>query len=253
MIVDEAHHAAAETWEWLLNVCPARYRFGVTASEKRSDGRQALVRFNIGPVIYKMEFRSQVPIVVRPVETRFLTQYSGSQYTRIMRQIVNSDDRNMIIAKLVAQEIENDRRVLVLSRQIKHLENIRDSLWLHWEGDEGWLQFVEVVTGRLARKKRDDLIEGLRTGRIWCILGTQLFEEGVDIPALDCIILAYPGTDITVLQKVGRGTRQSEGKKDTLVYDLVDDYVPALSRQYLQRRRWYRRQKDVTIERAVRL
>jgi hypothetical protein len=58
VVVDEAHHAAAETWEWLLNTSPAHYRFGVTASEKRSDGRQPSVRYNIGPVIYKLKFES---------------------------------------------------------------------------------------------------------------------------------------------------------------------------------------------------
>lgn len=240
LIVDEAHHAAAETWSWLCNVCPAYYRFGITASEKRSDGRQPLVRFNIGPVIYKLAFQSQVPMIVRPVKTGFKTRYNGSQYRYILNELVKDDNRNMVIAKIVVREVKQGNSVLVLSREIKHLENIGDCIALAFDFDEGWLQYVEMVTGRLARRKQHELTAKLRDGEIHCILGTQLFEEGVDIPRLNRIVLAYPGTDITVLQKVGRGARKHEGKTETVIYDILDDLVRVFARQYLRRKAWYR-------------
>ena len=233
LIVDEAHHAAAETWSWLCNVCPAYYRFGITASEKRSDGRQPLVRFNIGPVIYKLAFASQVPMIVRPTKSGFRTRYNGSQYRYILNELIDNHPRNAMIAKIAVREIEKGHTVLVLSREIKHLENIL-KLMGPCDGK------VELVTGRLARRKQHEMTEALRDGSLSCILGTQLFEEGVDIPRLNRIVLAYPGTDITVLQKVGRGARKHEGKTETIVYDILDDLVRVFARQYLRRKAWYR-------------
>jgi len=233
VIVDEAHHAAAETWEWLLNVCPAKYRFGITASEKRSDGRHPSVRFNIGPVIYKLKFESAVPMVVRPVETRWRTTTPPQFWAQMMRKLINDEERNEIIARLIDREVAEGNYTLCLSRQIKHLQNIGDKL----TSTEG----VVLITGRQSRRMQAQGIKALRDGDIHCILGTQMFEEGVDIPRINRVILAYPGTEITVLQKIGRGSRQAEGKTETIIYDLVDEFVPSLARQFSDRRSWYKR------------
>lgn len=234
LILDEAHHAAAETWSWLCNACPSYYRFGITASEKRSDGRQALVKFNVGPVIHKLRFESQVPMIVQPVKTGFRTKYNGTQYTQIIRDLVRNHERNAKIAGLVAREIHAGTSTLVLSRQIKHLELIYDAL------PEDLKPHAMIVTGRLPRRKQHEITEQLRDGSLRCILGTQLFEEGVDIPRLNRIVLAFPGTEITALQKVGRGSRKFEGKTETIVYDMLDDLVRVLAKQYLRRRQWYK-------------
>lgn len=244
IIIDEAHHAAAETWEWILNMCPAYYRFGLTASERRSDGREPLVKFNIGPVIYKLKFKSPVPMTVIPVGTGHHARYSAQQYSRLVRDIVQDDERNQQIAELTRKAVEDDRTVLVLSRQIKHLEAIAYYL-------EGWMVDHAVVTGRLVRSRRDNAILDMKNGDLRCILGTQLFEEGIDIPRLDCIVLAYPGTAITVLQKVGRGSRLYPDKTDTLIYDIVDDMVPVCTRQWEERKAWYKATEGVTIGKAV--
>ena len=257
IVVDEAHHAAAETWEWLLNVCPAYYRFGVTASEKRSDGRQKLVRYNIGPVIYKLEFKSAVPITVVPVKTGFKTKYNGQQYTRIIKGLVNDDERNARIARIVDEEIIEGNSVLVLSRQIDHLENIHAKITKSMQcpdcqDDPGChgltCEQVQIVTGK--SKLRKEHIKALTDGSLRCILGTQLFEEGVDIPRLNRIVLAFPGTEITALQKVGRGARKYDGKTETIVYDLLDDFVRVLAKQFLRRKRWYK-SVDILVSPAV--
>jgi superfamily II DNA or RNA helicase len=235
VIVDEAHHAAAETWDWILNVCPAYYRFGITASEKRSDGRQPSVRFNIGPVIYKLKFESGVPMKVIPVETRWRTATPPQRWAYMMRELVNDEGRNQIIASAIDKEVREGNYVLVLSRQIKHLENIAQLM------SEDTFNKSKLVTGKLSRRLQTRGIKELAGGEIHCILGTQLFEEGVDIPRLNRIVLAFPGTDITVLQKVGRGARSFEGKTECIVLDFVDDFVPVLARQWNDRKAWYKR------------
>jgi superfamily II DNA or RNA helicase len=179
-------------------------------------------------------------MTVQPIQTDFRSRYNGQQYTRIIQELVKDEDRNALIAKVTVDEIRKGNSVLVLSRQIKHLENIYDHIALAFDFDQGWMQHVEVVTGQVQRGKRDKFIHDLREGNIRCILGTQIFEEGVDIPRLNRIVLAFPGTEITALQKVGRGSRAAEGKTEAIVYDLLDDLVRVLAKQYLRRKSWYK-------------
>lgn len=235
LIVDESAHAANDSYTWILNSCPAYYRFGLSASEKRSDGMEKLIRYNIGPVIYKMPFRSQVPIEVQPVKSNFRPSYGASQYTQLVRQLVNDEGRNAMIARIVEREVEQGHTVLVLSRQIAHMELIADKMTLAMDGR------VALVHGR--SRLRREMIEQLRTGELRCVIGSQIFEEGVDVPRLDRVVLAFPGTDVTTLQKVGRATRRHEGKEMSVVIDVVDHHSPVLGRQYMSRKSWYREAK----------
>lgn len=245
VVIDESHHAAAETYEWLLNVCPAYYRFGLSASDRRSDGRERLVRYSIGPIIYRMPFRSQVPIEVQPVFTPFRSSYSANFYMRLVAQLVRDDDRNQLIADVTARQVRKGNSVLVLSRQINHLERIAERLPADLEGH------YAIVTGRLRAAERTRLIEGLREGSLSCILGTQIFEEGVDVPRLNRVVLAFPGTDVTTLQKVGRATRSFAGKTMSVVIDVVDPDVPVLKRQWGERKHWYEKTARIHIRRIV--
>lgn len=54
VIVDEAHHAPADTWEPLIQKCPARFRWGLTATKERSDGWTFLLGLIFGPTIYSI-------------------------------------------------------------------------------------------------------------------------------------------------------------------------------------------------------
>ena len=78
VIVDEAHHAPAATWEVILNNLKARYRLGLTASPTRADGHHPYIRLLIGPVIHMQKFDSPVAVKVVPVPTDFNYRYRGS-------------------------------------------------------------------------------------------------------------------------------------------------------------------------------
>ena len=237
VIVDEGHHTGSMSYELILNQLPARYRFSLSASSKRSDGRMLLVRFNVGPVIYRAAFKSQVEVEVQPIFTNFRSPYNAMQWSRLVRELVENEERNRLIAEVAEKEVLAGRSVAVLSRQIKHLDLIAANFSPEMNGK------YAIITGRLVGRKREQILNSMRDGSLRCVMATQLLEEGVDIPRLDRIALAYPGTDVTVLQKVGRVSRRFEGKQMSLVYDLVDPHIAVLVRQYGQRKSWYRRAK----------
>jgi superfamily II DNA or RNA helicase len=68
---------------------------------------------------------------------------------------------------------------------------------------------------------------------------SQYASEGLDIPALDTLVLASPMSDVE--QAVGRIQRPFDGKKDPIVVDVRDDSIPMFEAQARKRDRFYER------------
>jgi superfamily II DNA or RNA helicase len=58
VIVDECHHVSAYSFEQVLSEVKAKYVFGLTATPKRQDGQEAIVRFQLGSVLLKVDAKS---------------------------------------------------------------------------------------------------------------------------------------------------------------------------------------------------
>lgn len=244
VILDEAHHAPASTFDQILNAMPAHYRFGFTATDKRADGRHPYMKVVIGPVIYRHKFKSKVPVEVVPVKTHgFYYGYRGSwDWRNLLNALKNDDERNCTIAKIVVDEIKAGNSILVLSREIDHLQNIYDFIDLEFGFDLGWTQQVEILAAALLNKdERKKMLADFREGKLKCILATQLADEALDVPRLNRIVLTFPGKhDGRIIQQVGRALREHPDKVDALVYDVVDDRVGVLRRQWMKRKQAYK-------------
>lgn len=238
VIVDEAHHVAAPSWEAVLNRCTAKFRFGFTASPTRADGMHPSMRFILGPVIHREKFSSAVKLEVVPVITDFNGMYRGSfDWTRLVTQLVQDPERNYKIAKVVKSELEKGNSVLVLSRRIEHLERIQALLGT---GESAG----EILTGKRTGTDRKDVLERFRSGRVRLLLATQLADEALDVPRLNRILLTHPGKhEGRIIQQIGRAIRAHPTKKDAVIYDFVDQRVGVLRRQWNERKRTYKQLK----------
>lgn len=235
--LDEAHHAAASTFEQVLNEMHARYRIGVTATERRADGRHPYLQTVLGPIIHREKFRSKVPVKVHPIkEHKFKYRMRGSwDYNKgLLPALVRNEERNAIIAKKAKWAMERGHSVLVLSRRIEHLQNIGALM----QGES-----VEILAGELCTKdQRKEILSRFKAGQLKCVLATQLADEALDVPMLSCVILTYPGKhDGRIIQQVGRALREHPGKDKAIIFDVVDDLVPVLRRQWTQRKVAYRK------------
>lgn len=237
VILDECHHAAAESFGNLLNDMPAKYRFGFTASETRADGNHPYTRLVIGPIIYRHKFESKVPVHVVPLKGhKFHYGYRGSwDWRNLIEALINDEDRNLAIATTVDEEIDRGNTTLVLSREIKHLENIKAQM-LH--------QDVPILKGDLPAIERHRILNAFRAGEITCVLATQLADEALDVPILSRVVLTFPGRhDGRLIQQVGRALREHDSKEGSIIYDVVDDRVTPLRRQWMERKRAYGKMK----------
>jgi superfamily II DNA or RNA helicase len=252
VIADEAHHVSAPTWEGVLNTCPARYRFGFTASATRADGKHPTMKFIIGPVIHKQKFSSPVKLDVVPVKTEFGFRYRGSfDWGRLLNALVCDEKRNGQIAEVAVREIRADNCVLILSRRIEHLEAVRDHIALQFDFDEGWMQGVKILTSKT--KGRRQVLNDFKEGKVWCLLATQLADEALDVQRLNRVCLTHPGkAEGRIIQQVGRALRTHPDKKDAIIYDFIDTRVSVLRRQWGMRKRAYG-SADIPVRKQRRL
>ena len=235
VILDEAHHASASSFEAVLNSCPAYYRFGFTASPTRADGMHPTMKFIIGPIIHRQKFSSTVPLRVHVVKTTFYARYRHrADWAPLLDALIADEKRNEQIAGIADREIQQGNSVLILSRRIEHLERIQETM-----GEK-----AVILTGKVAQKKRNQILHDFRRGKIQCVLATQLADEALDVPRLNRVMLVYPGKhDGRLVQQIGRAMRKNPEKKDAVVYDVVDGRVGPFREQWRQRKKFYRTHK----------
>jgi len=238
VLVDEAHHTPASTFRQVLEAFPARWRYGLTATPKRSDGLTPLLQLCIGPTLAEVTHEELVKggwlVVpeVRPVATG--VEPASGDYAAVVAELVEHKGRNVQIVGMAADLAEAGRTVLVLSNRVDHCQALADGLLA--------ADFrAAALTGKTPKARRASTLEAFRDGRLEVLCATSLADEGLDVPRLSAVILALPSrAEGRTVQRLGRLMRPHPGKAQPILLDLVDDH-PITRAQWRERRRAYRR------------
>ena len=240
VILDEAHHCPADTFLGIINLCSAKYRFGLTATPKRKDGLEFLMTDTIGPLLAEIEDselqaegRSQT-CVVRTVNTSFYTRYTADEWAYLMAELTQDSDRNRLIVQQVLRTWNDGHFPLVLSDRVDHCRVIANSLRANGMN-------AQLLLGEVPKQQRAQIIQMSKNGLVDAIVATKVADEGLDIPNLSCVHLTTPtANEAKTQQRVGRIRRPIEGKV-SLIVDYVDQRVSACIRMAKSRMSMYRR------------
>ena len=240
VILDEAHHVAASTFHSVVDRCPARYRLGLTATPEREDGLTALLELFLGAPLVTVTHDELVAAGVltvpeiHSVETDFTYPYTGAEdYAPMLAAVASDPLRNALIVNTVAEEARAGHVCLVLSGRIDHCHALADAVRARGLS-------AAVLTGEVKRAVRKELLDEARAGRLSVLVATSLADEGLDLPRLSRVFLAYPGRARgRTVQRLGRLMRPHADKTDAALFDFVDRKVPLLRRHHLERRRLY--------------
>ena len=231
VITDEAHHVPAEQWKSIVDYIPARYRWGLTATPDRSDGLGFMLNVFIGPLLYKVSTKFlidqgylQSPTII-PIATGYTPQkqdygfVQGNRntlnYTKAVSSICKDSARNKLISDLAIQAYKKKRQTLILVSRKSNANTIYKLLIQ--KGVKSC-----IMTSDISSDNRDLALRLFRKGSVKVIIATQLADEGLDVPNIDCIISASPAKHHgRVLQRVGRALRL--GGSSPIVFDLVDE------------------------------
>ena len=238
VLLDEAHHCPAYTFQNLINQFPARYRYGLTATPERRDGLSFILTGVMGPVIYHIrrddlfDNGEVMKPVIKAVHTNLYMSIVES-YGDMIVAITADEDRNEYILDFVSREAKTGHFCLVLSERIDHVH-------LLWE--QFCVQHPNIssacITSRSSKKIRDGVLKAMNRGEIRVLFSTKLADEGLDMPRLDRLFLTCPVRSINkVNQQVGRIMRRFPGKKDAVVFDFRDSLISLAESQYQTRLR----------------
>ncbi len=243
IIVDECHHAANATYREVLDKVRARYVYGFTATESRSDQLEPLEFMMIGDVAYKYsaadKARSlQLERIVIPRFTRSRILFEGlPSYYQCLEHIVHDKSRNEMIAEDVRQAIKQNRTCGVFTNLKVHAE-----LLFHLLKDSA--DHVYLLYGNNSTLENSRQIEEMNEipdqETILIIATGKIIGEGFDFPRLDTLFLTTPlSSEGPIIQTIGRIDRDYPSKADIQVYDYIDRNIPLFASQYKKRMRTY--------------
>ncbi|MFI6758978.1 DUF3427 domain-containing protein [Micromonospora sp. NPDC050417] len=226
VIVDEFHHAEAPTYARLLEQLRPRVLLGLTATPDRADGGdvrrwfdgqtavelhlwEALERQLLAPFQY-FGLHDEVDL-----STLAWKRGQGYETADLHRVYTGNDARARTILQAVRDKVDvNSMRALGFCVSIGHAEFMAD--WFTRAGVP-----ARAVTSRNPTHRRA-LIEAFKSGEVRVLFTVDLFNEGVDLPMVDTILMLRPTESATIfLQQLGRGLRLDDNKACLTVLDFI--------------------------------
>ena len=226
IIVDEAHHIPAVTFEQIIQKFCGKYILGLSATPNRKDGMEPILYMQIGEVAYEFKKRQSIKHELHIVNTDF--QSTEENYSRLINEIATDIQRNRLIIEQVKKYKE--RTILILTDRIEHIQNLEQLL------QKENIAYVSVH-GSQSKKEQKGNMEQVADASL-VLATTSFFGEGIDFPHLNTIIFATPisyyGRLVQYLGRIGRGGGRS------LAIDLVDKKNPLLASSFRKRKEGYK-------------
>jgi superfamily II DNA or RNA helicase/HKD family nuclease len=230
VVVDEFHHAAAKSYEVLLAYLRPKELLGLTATPERSDGRDVRSFFD-GRTAYELRLWDAlaadllVPFhyfgVADDVDLTGIEWKRGAyDAAGLDRLYTGNDARAAKVLRELRDKVTDVRRMRALGFcvSVAHAEYMARVF-----GDAGIPSLA--VSGETPEAQRADALTRLRAGDVNCLFAADLFNEGLDLPEVDTILLLRPTQSATVfLQQLGRGLRRAHGKPVLTVLDLIGQH-----------------------------
>jgi superfamily II DNA or RNA helicase/HKD family nuclease len=230
LVVDEFHHAAAATYDRLLNHLRPRELLGLTATPERLDGRDVTTWFDerIAVELRLWEAIDQgflVPFqyfgVADGTDLSQVTWRRGGYVLDELSNLFSNDD--VRVSKL----LESLQRIVLnpgTMRALGFCVSKEHARYMALKFSEAGLASV-ALTGDDPPHERHRQLAALRAGRLRCVFSVEVLGEGVDVPDVDCVLLLRPTASATVFtQQLGRGLRRAAGKSHLTVIDLIGQH-----------------------------
>lgn len=230
IIIDEAHHATAQSYTKLWSYYPESKKLGVTATPWRMDGRgfrgnfdtlilsmpikEFLERGWLAPYkYYSVPFDSRIRIDIDSIKEFGI---DGDYKTSALEQVV---DTGRIRAQLLDSYFEfvKGKKGIIYSISRKHSKHICQQFL------NAGIKIADIDS-KTPANLRKKLVQDFKNGELDIIVNVDIFSEGFDCPDLEFVQLARPTRSLVkYIQQVGRGLRKN-GDKQCLILDNVGMY-----------------------------
>lgn len=221
IVIDEAHHARAKTYQQIVDAFPDAIVIGLTATPCRGDGRGLGNIFDslvLGPSFDELEaagrlVRSRIFAPARPDLQG--VRVDGKKHDYDESQLAAVMDKQTLVGDIVTHHLRHGegRRTVCFATGVKHSVHIRDEFRAN-----GIL--AEHIDGKTPKDERSAILAKLSAGEIQVVCNCMVLTEGWDQPEVSCLILARPTKRLGMyIQMVGRVLRTATGKTDAVILD----------------------------------
>jgi len=217
-IADESHHLAATEWKKVAYACNnAVIKHGFSGTCFRTDSKDILLVATTGSIKHKITTSELIKQgwLSRPEITMcYVDGFCGSKnWVEIERElIVTNRIRNYLACGFIKYHYEQNRQILVIVNKIKHGKIIYESLCKEFNISS---KEIKYVTGTHQTFFREKVLRDFRNRKLPILIGTSIYEEGVDLPSADVgVNLAGGDSEIKTIQRLGRILRKTKGEYD---------------------------------------
>jgi len=226
IVIDEAHHLVADSYRKILSHFTPKILLGLTATPERMDGTSLLPDFDNQ---ISAEIRLPVALdegLLTPFQYLCISDNTdltdedlmqGNKYiaTKLTEKLCNKERVGLIVSKLrYYLPDETKCKALGFCATKEHARFMAENF------KECGLKAEYLTTDR--DSERDTLNKQLSKGEINYLFVVDIFNEGIDIPAVDTVLFLRPTESLTIfLQQLGRGLRLYPGKQLLTVFDFV--------------------------------
>jgi len=224
LVIDEAHHATADSYQKLLRFFRPRFTLGLTATPDRADGLSALEVFR--NAAHRLSLREAVElgelVPIRCVRVRTNIDLSRVRFNQVQynrRDIEESvlvPSRDQLIVKTYCDHVAG-RKAVAFCVNVRHGEHLAERF-----REQGIS--AQSVSGRMSPADRKASLDAFAQGALRVLCACDLLNEGWDCPDVEVLLMARPTlSKVIYLQQIGRGTRKATGKECLIVFDFVDN------------------------------
>ena len=232
IVIDEFHHAVNEQYQRIVNYFKPQFLLGLTATPERMDGKNIyeICDYNVP---YEISLKEAINKGVL-VPFHYYGIYDETDYSSLHLVKGHYDEKELnetYIGNVKRYDLiykyymkYRSKRALGFCCSRQHAEEMAK------EFCKRGIESVAVYSNADGEfsENRDKAIEKLKNQEIKVIFSVDMFNEGVDIAALDMVMFLRPTeSPIVFLQQLGRGLRTSKGKEYLNVLDFIGNYEKA--------------------------
>ncbi|NML48859.1 DUF3427 domain-containing protein [Streptomyces sp. R302] len=231
IVIDEFHHGVSSTYQKIIDHFRPLEFLGLTATPERMDGRNVQDEFFGGRIAAEMRLWEALENdLLSPFHYFGITdntdlsaiEWKRGAYdsTALSEVFTGNDARARLVVQAVRDKVANPgaMRALGFCVSVAHATFMADFF------RRAGVRAV-ALSGETPQEERRNALAALRAGEIQVIFSVDLFNEGLDIPDVDTLLLLRPTSSATVfLQQLGRGLRRTANKAVLTVLDFIGQH-----------------------------
>ncbi|MFD8811306.1 DUF3427 domain-containing protein [Streptomyces sp. NPDC059627] len=228
IVIDEFHHGTSPTYRKILDHFEPLEFLGLTATPERMDGRNIQDEFFDGRIAAEMRLWEALENdLLSPFHYFGITDntdFSAVEWKRgtydpgtLSKRVSNDEPRARLILKAVQEKVAEPgaMRALGFCVSVQHARFMAEVFRAAGLN-------AAALSGETPADQRAQALTDLKSGVLQVIFSVDLFNEGLDIPDVDTLLLLRPTSSATVfLQQLGRGLRRTENKAVLTVLDFI--------------------------------